>query len=186
MRLLKHLDNPTEIEEIANFLKRQPSGGFVLHVAGKEGVEVVKSASREAENALVLAARKGEHGTAWLRTGNYRLLRPHPLLGLVKGVYKGTLPRAIERLTHEWLDPFGWLIIPAVALWLAVEVRLLVRRMGMATCSQVAVDNKGRAILVTRYPAERDPTESSPMKVPSNASAQKPVGLPLTAPRPDG
>jgi hypothetical protein len=143
VRVLKHLDNVAEIEEIANFVTRHPSGGFVLHVTGKEGVEVFRSTSREAENALVLAARKGERGTAWLRTGNYRLLTPHPILGLVKVLHKGTLPRAIERFAHEFLDPYGWLIIPAAALWLALEVQLLVRRFGMTTYSRVAVDDQG-------------------------------------------
>src|SRR5437660_1590492 len=59
LRLLRHIDDPKEVEAVVNFLKRQPSGGFVLHVAGKEGVDIVKTSAREAEDVLALAARKG-------------------------------------------------------------------------------------------------------------------------------
>jgi len=127
LRLLRHLDDPKEVELVADFLKRQPSGGFVLHVAGKEGVEIIKTSVREAENVLVLAARKGNRGMAWLRSGGARLLRPHLAIGLLKGLWKGTIPEAITRLAADY-DPYGWLVIPACAAWVFLEASWLCRR----------------------------------------------------------
>ncbi|HLJ09947.1 MAG TPA: hypothetical protein VKU82_02100 [Planctomycetaceae bacterium] len=127
LRLLRHIDDTNGVEAVAGFLRRQPSGAFALHVAGKEGVEIVKSSARGAEEALVLAARKGEHGTAWLRTGGSRLFRPHPIVGLLKGLRKGTIQRAISRIAAEY-DPWGWLVIPACAGWVFLEAAWLWRR----------------------------------------------------------
>jgi hypothetical protein len=128
LRLLRHIDDPGEVAAVAGFLGRQPSGGFVLHVAGREGVDIIKSSSKEAEAVLVMAAKKGNPGVAWLRSGGARLLKPHLLLGLVKGLYKGTLPGALARLAEKY-DPYGWLVIPACALWVFLEVSLLWRRL---------------------------------------------------------
>lgn len=127
LRLLRHLDDPQDVATVAGFLKRQPAGGFTLHVAGKEGVDLIKTGSKEAEQVLVIAARKGPSGIAWLRSGGARMLRPHPILGLLKGLYKGTLPQALARLAEKY-DPLGWLVIPACALWVFLEVAWLWRR----------------------------------------------------------
>ncbi|MBI2784298.1 MAG: hypothetical protein HYX64_09575, partial [Gammaproteobacteria bacterium] len=77
LRILRHLDDPKEVELVADFLKRQPAGGFVLHVAGKEGVDIIKASAQGTEEWLVQAAKKGDSGVAWLRSGGQRLLRPH-------------------------------------------------------------------------------------------------------------
>lgn len=129
LRFLRQLDDPKDVERVAAFLERHPHGAVALHVAGKEGVEVVKRGAREAEETLVLAAKKGQHGMAWLRAGNAKLLRPHLLLGLAKGVYKGTLPRALERFLNEYVDPKGWLILPALAVWVLLEIYAVWRRL---------------------------------------------------------
>jgi hypothetical protein len=124
LRLLRHIDDPKDIEVVAGFLKRQPAGGFVLHVAGKEGVEIVKTSVRETENVLVMAARKGDRGMAWLRSGGHRLLRPHPIIGLLKGLQKGNVQQAITRVAAEY-DPYGWMVIPASAAWVFLEAAWL-------------------------------------------------------------
>lgn len=129
LRLLRHLDDPKEIEAVAGFLKREPAGGFVLHVAGKDGVELLKTSVRESEQVLVLAARKGDRGIAWLRTGAQRLFRPHPLIGLAKGLHKGTVPELVMRVADEY-DPRGWFVIPACAAWAFLEAAWLWRRLG--------------------------------------------------------
>ena len=67
---------------------------------------------------MLLAARKGGHGSAWLRTKNARFLRPHPLIGLAKGLYKGNVQKGVAFFTDRYLDPKGWLLIPALAGWL--------------------------------------------------------------------
>jgi hypothetical protein len=132
IRVLRHLEEPKDLEKVAGFLKRGRPAAFALHVADKEGVELVKASARGGEEALVLAAKKGKPGVAWLRTQNFRLLRPHPLLGLAKGLHKGTIPRALERLTQEYLDPSGWLLIPLAALWCVLESHITWRRLRAA------------------------------------------------------
>lgn len=130
LRVLRHLDDVKEVEVVADFLKRQPAGGFVLHIAGKEGVDIVKTSVRETETLLVMAAKKGERGIAWLRSGGYRLLRPHPIVGLLKGLRKGNLQEAITRAAAKY-DPYGWMVIPACAAWVFLEASWLWRRLGV-------------------------------------------------------
>jgi hypothetical protein len=134
IKLLKHVDDPKDVEKLSSYLKRQPGGAFALHVTGKEGVRVVtKGVARGADDALVLAARKGDSGVAWLRTGNARLLRPHPILGLVKVGYKGTGARLLRRAVSEYVDPAGWFILPLVATWAFVEGVIVLRRLSPQT-----------------------------------------------------
>jgi len=128
LRVLRHIDDVKEVEVVADFLKRQPAGGFVLHVAGKEGIDIVKASVRESEEVLVLAARKGDRGIAWLRSGGQRLLRPHPIVGLFKGLQKGNVQQAITRVVAEY-DPSGWMVIPACAAWVFLEASWLCRRL---------------------------------------------------------
>jgi hypothetical protein len=128
LRLLRHIDDPKEVEIVANFLKRQPAGGFVLHVAGKDGVDIVKASLRESEDVLVLAARKGDSGIAWLRGGGQRLLRPHLIVGALKGLQKGNIQQVVTRVAAEY-DPYGWLVIPASAAWVFLEAFWLWRRL---------------------------------------------------------
>jgi hypothetical protein len=128
LRVLRHLNDPKEVAVVAGFLKRQPAGGFVLHVAGKEGVEIVKTSVRESEEILVMAAKKGDRGMAWLRGGGQRLLRPHPIIGLLKGLEKGNVQQAITRVVADY-DPYGWIAIPACAAWVFLEGTWLWRRL---------------------------------------------------------
>jgi hypothetical protein len=128
LRLLRHIDDPKEVAVVADFLKRHSAGGFVLHVAGKEGVDIVKTSVRASENALVLAASKGDRGMAWLRSGGQRLLRPHLVVGLLKGLHKGNVQQVVSRVAAEY-DPYGWLVIPASAAWFFFEASWLWRRL---------------------------------------------------------
>jgi hypothetical protein len=137
-RLLRHAENPEELAKIARFVEREPAGAFALHVAGKEGADVVKgaekagsSAAAASERALVLAARKGERGVGWLRTGAWRVLaRPHPLVGLAKGLWKGNVEQLAARVA-EALDPKAWWLVPLLGAWSVLELLLLVGRLGL-------------------------------------------------------
>ena len=128
LRLLRHIDDPKDVETVANFLKRQPAGGFVLHVAGKDGVDIVKASLRESEEILVMAARKGDPGIAWLRSGGQRLLRPHLIVGALKGLHKGNIQQVVTRVAADY-DPYGWAVIPACAAWVFLEAFWLWRRL---------------------------------------------------------
>lgn len=130
LRILRHLDDPKEVELVADFLKRQPAGGFALHVAGKEGVDLIKASARGSEELLVQAAKKGDSGIAWLRSGGQRLLRPHLIVGALKGLEKGNIQQVVTRVAAEY-DPYGWLVIPLCAAWTFLEGAWLWRRLIM-------------------------------------------------------
>jgi hypothetical protein len=144
LRLLRHIDDPKEVELVADFLKRQPAGGFVLHVAGKDGVDIVKASLRESENVLVMAAKKGDSGIAWLRSGGQRLLRPHLIVGALKGLQKGNIQQVVTRVAAEY-DPYGWLVIPACASWVFLEAFGLLRRFAAKPLAPQAADPLAQA-----------------------------------------
>lgn len=133
VRVLRHIDDPKELENVARFVQRYPDGGFALVITGKEGVTLLKRSAHQSENFVRLAARKGNRGVAWLRTRNVKLLRPHPIIGLLKGWKKGHLQAVTQRVL-DWLDPRGWIVLPALAAWVFVEVILLSRRLAFSFC----------------------------------------------------
>jgi hypothetical protein len=124
IRLMRFADDPQDIEKIARFVKKERSAAFALHVAGKEGVRLIKDGG-EAEEALLLATRKGDRGMAWMRSGNARLFRPHPLIGLSKSIYKGNAPKLLDRMVTDYFDPLGIWIIVGLAGWTCLEACLL-------------------------------------------------------------
>src|SRR5262249_2004882 len=84
-----------------------------------------------ADKALILAARKGPGGVAWLRSGAYRALaRPHWMVGVAKAFWKGNASALVARAA-ELLDPRAWWIVPLLASWTLVELGLIVRRLGL-------------------------------------------------------
>lgn len=131
-RMLRHAETPEELGKLARFVEREPAGAFALHATGREGAEIVKGAGRAtegAEKALVMASAKGEHGVAWLRTGAWRTLaRPHLLVGLAKGLWKGNVEALAARIAAA-IDPHAWWLVPALAAWTFLELVLLVRRL---------------------------------------------------------
>jgi hypothetical protein len=139
MRLLRHADDPEDVAKIARFVESNSAGAFALHVAGRDGAEIVKGSRRvtkaateagqaAAEETLVLAARKGGPGVAWLRTGASRALaRPHLIVGIAKAFYKGNAEKLAARIAAA-IDPRAWWIVPLLAAWVFVELGLLVRK----------------------------------------------------------
>ena len=135
-RLLKHADTPEDVASLVRFVESNRAGAFALHVTGREGADLIKAsktgtraaraAAAEAE-AVVIAARKGQAGVAWLRTGAYRaMMRPHWLVGLGKAVWKGNAEQLAARLASK-IDPRAWWIVPALASWVLIEAGLLMR-----------------------------------------------------------
>lgn len=128
LRALRACDTPEDAARLAAFLERSgPAGAYALHLAGGGTLDAIK-AGTDAERALLKATKKGEAGLSWLRTGGRVLARPHPLIGLAKGLYKGNVEDLAARVA-ERLDPQGWWLTPLLAAWLVVEVGLLWRRM---------------------------------------------------------
>ncbi len=128
IRLMRFADDPQDIEKIAKFVKKERSAAFALHLAGKEGVRLIKD-DAEAGEALIVATKKGDRGMAWLRSGNARLFRPHPLIGLTKGIYKGNAPKLLNRVVSDYFDPLGIWIIVGLAGWICLEACILWTRL---------------------------------------------------------
>lgn len=140
VRLLRHADDAEDVARLARFVERNPGGAAALHIAGKEGADLVKTAAKQtpqaaaiAEKTLVKAARKGPAGVRFLTQGPGRvLLRPHPLLGIVKTFYKGNAADLLTRLADR-IDPGAWWMLPAAAGWALFESGLLAFRFRTAT-----------------------------------------------------
>jgi hypothetical protein len=126
-RIISHLDHPHDISRVADFVRRNDDAAFVLHVAGKEGTTfLLRHADDVGEGALRIAARKGDHGLAWLRTSDpARLFRPHPFVGIAKAISSGRLREGFRRYTSDYLDPYGYWVIGAILIWLMAELAMI-------------------------------------------------------------
>lgn len=98
IRLLRLVDDVDELPLVTR-LARQPATRQGLLLAGRPGLVLVKTHGDEGAALLARAARHGDAGVRFALRRSVVLLRPHPLLGLIKTAYKGTLPRL---LTHHW------------------------------------------------------------------------------------
>lgn len=142
VRMLKYADEPADAARLARFVEKFQKGSrgaFALHVTGKDGAKVLRDAeklgpvaARNAERVVLDASRKGSAGASWLSRGKAAaLLRPHALVGLGKGLWKGNVSEAMRRVIEGSRDWAGWLM-PLVSGWVVVEVLLLGRRVSGA------------------------------------------------------
>ncbi|MBY0113059.1 MAG: hypothetical protein K2Y21_09570 [Phycisphaerales bacterium] len=131
LRILRFAENEADLAKLAAFAERNGAkGGAALLITGREGSALVRAAEpgvRIADDLVLTAARKGPAGARFLASPTARVLtRPHPLLGLFKGVYKGTIPAAAARIASS-IDPYGWWLVPAFFAWTMIELGLLLR-----------------------------------------------------------
>lgn len=146
-RLLSHSRGLDELAHAADLVRRLgPEGVRTLH-AGADSADALRLVARAGElrsagrvseagaieQALVRASAKGPAGIAAVaRPGATSLLRAltrtHPLIGLAKGLWKGTLPDLIER-GIEGLDEHWWWMLPACAGWVVFEAGWLSLRL---------------------------------------------------------
>lgn len=134
-RILRLADSPDDVATLARFVDRadgigKGSGVLALHVTGPEGVRLLRLApDGGADRVIISAAKKGARGAAWLRTPSARLLlRPHPLVGLAKGLWKGNVQDLAVRIAAA-TDRHAWWIIPLLAAWAFLEVTLIAGRL---------------------------------------------------------
>lgn len=139
VRMLKYTDGPADAARLGRFVEKYQKGArgaFALHVTGKDGAALLKrgealgaSGARAAEDLVIQAAKKGSAGTAWLKARRAGvLLKPHPLLGIGKGLWKGNVENAIRRAIEESRGVAAWLV-PLVAGWTILEVGLIGRKL---------------------------------------------------------
>ena len=135
MRLLGVVESPEELARVGRFVEREGSrGAFAMHAAADEGSAFLRQASTtgeaaaRADAALAKAAEKGPAGVRLLASRAGRvMLRPHPLLGLAKAIWKGNGAKLITRLVDR-VDPNAWWALPAAAAWLVIEFGLMYRK----------------------------------------------------------
>lgn len=131
-RALRWADSPADLALATRFLKRGDAAAGALHVTEKSGLDLLRRAGAEGFESgaelVTKAGRKGRAGAEFLSSPSARrLLRPHPLLGLTKGLVKGNVQQAIARAV-ERMDPHGWWMVPAAAAWALVEAWWLTAR----------------------------------------------------------
>lgn len=140
-RALKFAENAEDVAKLASFTARYGKrGARALHATEEGGAVLIKQAEDlrglgKVDEALALegvvlkAGAKGERGGRWLRAGGYRaMLRPHPITGLIKSVYKGHATAVVQR-AMEALDLRAWWIVPLLAGWVVFEIALIGRRL---------------------------------------------------------
>ncbi len=118
--ILRHIDDTETLHQAALFAGR-PGGAFSLWLGEDAAVSWLKTADVGGEDWLLRASRKGRAGIDLLARSGAVLTRAHPLLGLLKGFYKGNLPLALTRLFADRADAIagivaGWLLFELVAL----------------------------------------------------------------------
>ncbi len=131
LHTLKYVDSPADLAKLTKQLGKRGDLAFAVHVTKGEGVTHLVKRGDRAADAVVAAAKHGDHGRAWLRAGNGRLFKPHPFLGLAKGLRKGTITNAAQRFTNE-SDRYGSYMIAGAFLWFCLEALCFVRRFMLA------------------------------------------------------
>jgi hypothetical protein len=121
--ILKHVDDPATLRRVAKF-SETPDGLHALMIDPKTSLRWLKSGWSHSEYWLLKAAGKGRVGLDYLSKNSSVMFRPHPLLGLLKGIYKGNVPALLLDLGHR----YSLLILGFAWGWLAYELALLATR----------------------------------------------------------
>lgn len=127
-RVLRGIKDPDQLHHAAQ-LARAPGGAYALWAGGAPFVRWLPGADAHARGVALLAARKGEAGLRHLVRHARLMARPHLVVGLMKGMYKGhTLA-----LMSQYLRRHAALIAALAGGWLlfelgAMSLRLRYRR----------------------------------------------------------
>ncbi|MFN7022484.1 MAG: hypothetical protein ACK4WH_14305 [Phycisphaerales bacterium] len=140
IRIIRHADTADDAAKLARFLSGHGArGAYALKSTGAAGVDAVRAAdslraagkaadAAALERTLVKVGAKGRAGERFLRAGGARaLMKPHPLVGLAKAVWKGNAEALVRRAVEAFDPAFAW-ALPACAAWVFVELALLLRR----------------------------------------------------------
>ena len=121
--ILKHVDDPATLRLVTRF-SEQPEGLRALLLDPETTLRWLNSGWVHAETWLLRAAGQGRPGLDYLARNSSLMFRAHPLLGLVKGLYKGNIPDLALTLAREWAQA----ILGFAAAWAAFELLLLLSR----------------------------------------------------------
>lgn len=117
MRTLRHVRDRGDLARAARFGVGR-SSGYVLWAGGADALRALRIGGADAGRWLHRAARKGPDGIALVARNARVLARPHPLIGLTKGIYKGNA----GALLSDALRCLGAPLIGLVAGWLLFEL----------------------------------------------------------------
>lgn len=123
LAILKHVDEPAELARARRFAG-QPGGAFTLWLGGKQALRGI-AAGADGEALMLKAARRGRAGFDYLARHGSVMFRPHPLLGLLKGLYKGNVPDLLAALARRYSE----IVLGLAAGWAAFEILLLLGRL---------------------------------------------------------
>ncbi|QOJ01267.1 MAG: hypothetical protein HRU70_12545 [Phycisphaeraceae bacterium] len=134
-RALRLCETPADAARLAALSSKNPgASAMLLHAAPDRAGELVRTGTvagaKVGDDAVLAAAGKGRRGVEWTASPTARaMLRPHPILGLAKGLWKGNAGELIDR-TLAALGPRLWWLVPAACAWALIEAILLVGRLG--------------------------------------------------------
>jgi hypothetical protein len=123
VKILRYVDDPATLRRVAKF-SETPDGLHALMVDPKTTLRWLNSGWSHAEFWVLKAAGKGRAGLEYLSKNSSMMFRAHPLVGLVKGFYKGNVPALLLDLGHR----FSLHILGFACGWLAYESLLLLAR----------------------------------------------------------
>jgi len=120
MTIFKNVDDAAELRRAAQFTE-QPGGTFALWLSGRNGLGWLRSGTPDAGALLIKASKRGREGLDYLFSKSHIMLKPHPLLGLIKGFWKGNIPEMLYLLGQKYATlllglAFGWVAFEAVLL----------------------------------------------------------------------
>ena len=121
--ILKHIDDPKLLHTVAEF-SQSPEGLRALLIDPETTVRWLGSGWPHAGEWLLKASRKGGAGLKYLAQNSSRMFAMHPLLGFIKGLYKGNIPDLLLQLGQAW----SLLILGLAAGWAVFELVLLIGR----------------------------------------------------------
>ena len=118
--ILKHVDDPAVLRRVVKF-SETPDGLHALMIDPKTTLRWLNSGWSHAEVWLLKAAGKGRAGLDYLAKNSSMMFRAHPVVGLLKGIYKGNVPALLLDLGHRWSLPilgfaWGWLLYEGALL----------------------------------------------------------------------
>jgi hypothetical protein len=126
VRILRHVDDPDALRAAARVSTKE-GGSFALWVGEKPALELAQQGA-EGEAMLLRASRKGRAGVEYAANNLRLLTRAHPLIGLIKGFYKGNIPQ----LFADWLMQQAPAVLGLLFGWLIFECWLFAHRVGLA------------------------------------------------------
>lgn len=123
VKILKHVDDPEVLRRVVKF-SENPDGLHALMVDPKTTLRWLNSGWVHAEFWLLKAGARGRAGLDYLAKNSSMMFRAHPVVGLLKGLYKGNIPSWLLDLGQR----YSLLILGLAGGWLLYELLLLAAR----------------------------------------------------------